>query len=385
MRYRCPILLLVALGSACGDEERETPPAIPDDFRLVTVVSGLENPVYVAAPPGDSTRLFVVEKAGRVVIVRNGAIVTQPFLDITGQTTKGDEQGLLGMAFAPDYATSGRFYVSYTAPGGGPAGHSVISRFTVSTNPDSAGDDEHVLLQVNQPYSNHNGGMITFGPDGYLYIGFGDGGDGGDPLETGQDRTDLLGSMLRIDVSGSDYTIPAGNPFVANAGARDELWNYGLRNPWRFSFDRETGDLYIADVGQGQYEEVDVVDAGAGGGQNFGWDDMEGDHCYEDSSCDDNPALRPVIEYDHGGGRCAVTGGYVYRGSAIPAIAGRYFYADYCSGALSSFSYAGGGTVSETRSHSGLSGSPTSFGEDGKGELYVTTQSGRLLRFSPPE
>lgn len=384
MRHTVPMVLLLALAVGCGEDD-ESPPAIPDEFRLTTVVTGLDNPVYVTAPAGDSTRLFVVEKDGRIVIVRNGAIVGQPFLDIVDQTTKGEEQGLLGLAFAPDYATSGRFYVSYTAPGGGSAGHSVISRFTVSANPDSSNDDEDVLLEVNQPYTNHNGGMITFGPDGYLYIGFGDGGDGGDPQETGQNRTDLLGSMLRIDVSGSGYTIPADNPFVANAGERGELWNYGLRNPWRFSFDRGTGDLYIADVGQGQYEEVDVVDAGSGGGQNFGWDDMEGEHCFEDSNCSANPALRPVIEYGHGSGRCAVTGGYVYRGNAIPAIAGVYFYADFCNGALSSFRYAGGGLVSSIQSYSRISGSPTSFGEDGKGELYVTTQSGRLLRFSPPE
>lgn len=382
MRYTAPFLLLLAL--ACGGDDEETPPTLPDPFRLTTVVSGLDNPVYVTAPPGDSTRLFVVEKDGRIVIVRNDAIVTTPFLDISDQTTKGDEQGLLGLAFAPDYATSGRFYVSYTANGGGAEGHSVISRFTVSANPDSSNDDESVLLEVDQPFSNHNGGMITFGPGEYLYFGLGDGGDGGDPLETGQDRTDLLGSMLRLDVSGSGYTIPPDNPFVGNAGERGELWNYGLRNPWRFSFDRQTNDLYIADVGQGQFEEVDVIAAGDGGGQNFGWDDMEGTHCFEDNNCAGNPALRPILEYDHGSGRCAITGGYVYRGSAIPAIVGRYFYADFCTGSLASLTYAGGNTVSATATYQRISGNPTSFGEDGKGELYITTQSGRLLRFSPP-
>lgn len=383
MRRALPILLLLA---GCGNDDGTTPLDIPAPFSLTTVVTGLDHPVYVTAPPGDSARLFVVEKDGRILIVRDGAIVPKAFLDITDRTTKGSEQGLLGLAFAPDYATSGRFYVSYTADGGGAAGHSVVSRFIVSVDPDTSLTAEDVLLEVPQPFSNHNGGMLAFGPDGYLYFSLGDGGDGGDPLETGQDRTDLLGSMLRLDVSGPDYAIPPSNPFVGNAGERGELWNYGLRNPWRFSFDRSTGDLYIADVGQGQYEEVDFVAASAGGGQNFGWDDMEGNHCYEDSGCGNNPAQRPVIAYGHGGGRCAVTGGYVYRGTAVPEMAGLYFYADYCSGMLSSLRITGGTTLAETSTyHDRVSGNPTSFGEDGSGELYLTTESGRLLRFDPAE
>jgi glucose/arabinose dehydrogenase len=237
---------------------------------------------------------------------------------------------------------------------------------------------------VDQPFSNHNGGMIAFGPDGYLYFGLGDGGDGGDPLETGQDRTDLLGSMLRLDIDSPTYSIPAGNPYLGHPTFREEIWNYGLRNPWRFSFDRQTGDLYIGDVGQGSREEVNVVASGAGGGQDFGWDDMEGTDCYEDSNCASNPALRPVLDFGHGSG-CAVTGGYVYRGSAIPAIQGMYFYSDYCTGFVRSFRFTGSG-ITESFEWDNLrrSGGVTSYGEDGRGELYIMTESGRLFRFVPP-
>lgn len=382
----CRNILLIAtsaaLSLACGGDDGG-PPA-NDVFALTSVVSGLDEPVYLTAPPGDSTRLFIVEKAGVVRIFTNGALLDTPFLDISDRTTKGDEQGLLGLAFAPDYATSGRYFVSYTTTGGGDAGHSVIARFEVSDNPDVSGTDETEILTVDQPFNNHNGGMITFGPDHMLYIGFGDGGDGGDPLETGQRLTDLLGSMLRIDVSGATYTSPPDNPFINADESRDEIWNYGLRNPWRFSFDRSTGDLYIGDVGQGNYEEVDVVTAGDGGGQNFGWDDMEGNHCFEDNPCAANPSIRPVLEYDHGGNRCAITGGYVYRGSAVPAVVGHYFYADFCSGTLRSFRHLPDGSITDRQTWPAINGSPTSFGEDGKGELYITTASGQLLRFAAP-
>ncbi len=385
-RTRCVGMLLLGTlaGLACGGEDSNAPPS--EVLTLATVVTGLDNPVYMTAAPGDHTRLFVVEQAGRIRIVKNGILLPDPFLDITDRTTRGDEQGLLGLAFDPAYATTGRFFVYYTTTGGGAAGHSVISRFSVSGDPDLSGTTEAIVLTTDQPFANHNGGMITFGPDGLLYAGLGDGGDGGDPLETGQDITDLLGSMLRLDVSGSSYTIPPDNPFVATAGARGEVWNYGLRNPWRFSFDRSTGDLYIGDVGQGQYEEVDLVAAGAGGGQNFGWDDLEGNHCFEDGNCATNPSVRPVLEYDHGSGRCAITGGYVYRGAAVPALVGHYFYADYCSRSLRSFRRTAGGSITDQMTWSGvtITGSPTSFGEDASGELYITTQAGRLLRFAAP-
>jgi hypothetical protein len=345
----------LALALACGSSGSGPPDGPPSTLALQEVTGNLDAPVFLTAPPGDLDRLFVVEKNGVIRIIRNNAILTTPFLDITSKTTKGSEQGLLGLAFHPDYASNGLFFVSYTAPGGGNAGHSVIARYQVSANPDVAGTAEAVVLTVDQPFSNHNGGMIAFGPDGYLYFGLGDGGDGGDPLETGQDRT-----------------------------VREEIWNYGLRNPWRFSFDRQTGDLYIADVGQSSREEVNVVAAGAGGGQDFGWDDMEGTSCYEDSNCTSNPALRPVLDYGRGSG-CAVTGGYVYRGAAIPAIQGMYFYSDYCTGFVRSFRFTGSG-ITESFEWDNLrrSGGVTSFGEDGRGELYIMTESGRLFRFVPP-
>jgi glucose/arabinose dehydrogenase len=355
-----------------------TPPA--QALGLDTVVAGLSTPVFLTATPGDASRLFILEKVGRIRIIKNGSLLSTPFLDISALTTKGGEQGLLGMAFSPDYATSGRFYVSYTTTGGGAAGHSVIARYHVSSNPDVALTADSVIITADQPFTNHNGGMIAFGPDGMLYFGLGDGGDGGDPLETGQNRADLLGSMLRIDVSGSTYTIPAGNPYAGSLTFREELWNYGLRNPWRWSFDRRSGDLYIGDVGQGAYEEVDVVPAGAGGGQNFGWDDMEGTHCYEDANCGSNPALRPVLDYGHGP-ECSVTGGYVYRGSAIPTLQGHYLYGDYCAGWVKSFRWVGGvATDRQDRPELSPGSGITSFGEDANGELYIVRENGIICR-----
>jgi glucose/arabinose dehydrogenase len=382
---RCILFLLLfgAFALACGSDSSSAP-IEGSTLAFDTITTGLNAPVFMTAPPGDAARLFVVEKNGTIVIIKNGSELATPFLDITAKTTKGDEQGLLGMAFAPDYATTGRFYVSYTTTGGGNAGHSVIARYQVSaSNPDSADPmSEAVILTVDQPYENHNGGMITFGPDGMLYFGLGDGGLGGDPLGTGQDRTDLLGSMLRLDVSGSGYTSPPDNPFAASASFRHELWNYGLRNPWRFSFDRQTGDLYIADVGQNAYEEVDVQPASSSGGEDYGWNEMEGTHCYQ-SGCDRTGLTLPVLEYGHGAG-CAIVGGYVYRGTAIPDVVGHYFYSDNCSGFVRSFRWTGSGITQQTSWPSlAGSGGVTSFGEDDGGELYMMTQAGGLFRFKP--
>jgi glucose/arabinose dehydrogenase len=383
---RISLYFLLTLGLACGSDSTGPGgpmPAPEGTLALKPVLSGLAFPVFLTAPPGDTKRLFVVEKNGVIRIISDDTLLTKPFLNITAKTTKGSEQGLLGLAFAPDYATSGRFFVSYTAPGGGPAGHSVIARYQVGADPDTAATAETVVLTVDQPYENHNGGMIAFGPDGFLYFGLGDGGDAGDPLETGQDRTDLLGSMLRLDVSTDPYTIPVDNPYAGSLTFRGELWNYGLRNPWRWSFDRTTGDLYIGDVGQNSREEVDVVPAGSGGGQNFGWDDMEGKRCYEDPNCASNPAQRPVLDYGHGSG-CAITGGYVYRGTAIPDITGMYFYSDYCSGFLRSFRWTGTGITDSFTWPIPVGGAITSFGEDGNGELYLMTSAGVLYRFAAP-
>ncbi len=352
-----------------------TAPAI----GLDTIVRGLDSPVYLTAAPGDTARLFVVEQSGNIRIIRNRAVVATPFLDLTDSVSTGSEQGLLGMAFAPDYATTGRFYVSYTRQNG----NSVVARYLVSGNPDLADPASGVtILGVTQPYSNHNGGMIAFGPDGFLYFGLGDGGGGGDPEETGQDRSDLLGSLLRLDVSGAGtYTIPAGNPYAGSTSFRPELWNWGLRNPWRFSFDRQTGDLYIADVGQNAYEELNVQPAGSAGGENYGWNAMEGTRCYPESSpCSPIGLTLPVLDYDHGDG-CSVTGGYVYRGNDVPSLAGHYLYADYCSGFVRSFRYQGGQAVSRLdRNALRPGGNITSFGEDARGELYILTGNGGVHR-----
>jgi glucose/arabinose dehydrogenase len=351
---------------------------------LEPVASGLGPLTYLTAAPGDTGRLFLVEQSGRIRIVKHGVLLSTPFLDIHTLVTNGSEQGLLGMAFYPDYATSGRFIVSYTSPAGTESGGtSILARYTVSADPDVANPSpDRLLLSVDQPYDNHNGGMITFGPDGYLYFGLGDGGCGGDPLGTGQDRADLLGSMLRLDVSGTGgYTIPPSNPYAASGTFRHELWNYGLRNPWRFSFDRTLGDLYIADVGQDRVEEVDVAPASSGGGENYGWNEVEGNVCYT-AGCNLSLYVAPVTTYTHASG-CAIIGGYVYRGSAIPALAGTYFYTDECGGWMRSFRWSGG-VATEPLSWPTLStGGPQSLGEDARGELYVVTGGGDAFRIVP--
>jgi glucose/arabinose dehydrogenase len=359
-----------------------TPLHPPPSLQLVTVATGLSQPVFLTSAPGDPSRLFVVEKTGRIRIIRNGALEARPFLDLSDSVAGSSEQGLLGMAFDPQYGSTGRFYVSYTSVHNG---MSVLARYRVApTNADSADPASgQTLLTVDQPFANHNGGGILFGPDGFLYMGLGDGGSSGDPLKNGQDRTDLLGSILRLDVSGAgSYTVPASNPYAGRATFRPELWNYGLRNPWRFSFDRQTGDLYIGDVGQNAREEVDVQPAASGGGENYGWSIMEGLQCYNASSCDQAGLTLPVLDYDHSQG-CAITGGYVYRGTAIPGIQGRYFYSDYCGGWVRSFRYQGGQAI-DRQSHNSLDtgASVTSFGEDAAGELYLLTQQGTVYRIA---
>jgi glucose/arabinose dehydrogenase len=376
MQFLIP--LLAALACACS-----TSGSGPS---LRRIASGLSQPVFLTHVPDDSSRLFVVEKTGRIRIIRDGVLLPTAFLDLSDSVSSGSEQGLLGMAFSPDYATSGRFYVSYTSPHGNESGgSSVVARYRVSGRPDVADPASgFTILTVDQPYSNHNGGMIAFGPDGYLYFGLGDGGSGGDPSGTGQRRNDLLGSILRLDVGGpGGYTIPGTNPYARNTAGRPELWNYGLRNPWRFSFDRQTGDLYIGDVGQNAHEEIDVQLAGSTGGENYGWNTMEGLNCYDSGSCNRTGLTLPVLDYGHGDG-CSVTGGYVYRGSSITAFRGRYFYGDYCGGWIRSFRLQNG-RAEDRQDHASLRtpGSLTSFGEDAAGELYVLTQNGNLYRIVP--
>ena len=349
--------------------------------RLERVLGGLERPVDVKHAGDGSGRLFVIEKKGRIRVVRNGTLEPTPFLDITPLVgSSGNEQGLLGMAFHPSYASTGFFYVNFTNT----EGHTVIQRYSVSSgNPDQANPGSAAtVLMIEQPASNHNGGNLVFGPDGYLYIGMGDGGRAGDPWGNAQNKGVLLGKMLRIDVNGgSPYGIPADNPFVNEPGARPEIWAYGLRNPWRYSFDRATSDLYIADVGQNAWEWVLLQRGGSPGGQNYGWNRVEGSRCYPaGSSCDPSQFTLPILEYDHQQG-CSITGGYVYRGPSFPQLQGLYFYADYCSGRFWGAQEVAAGQWQSAQLMQ-LSGVRiSSFGEDETGELYVAGDSdGGLYR-----
>lgn len=368
-------------------------------LTTVRVASGLARPVFVTAPPGDYHRVFIVEQRsgniGRVRILNldTGTLNATPFVSVSPVST-GSEQGLLGLAFHPDYATNGYFYVNFTNA----AGTTIIRRYTVSADPNLADPNTALqILSIAQPYSNHNGGWIAFGPDGYLYAGMGDGGDAGDPQGRAQNLTELLGKMLRIDVNGDDfpgdpnsnYSIPPTNPFVGIAG-RDEIWAYGLRNPWRCCFDRVTHDLYIADVGQGAWEEVDFQPATSTGGENYGWRCYEGNHAYNLTGCaPPETMVFPIHEYSHGGGNCSITGGYVYRGE-ICDLRGAYFFADYCSEKIWSFRYDGE-TLTDFRDRTadlvGGGGFPinsiTSFGEDAAGELYITALNGNVYKIVP--
>jgi glucose/arabinose dehydrogenase len=346
------------------------------------VVGGLSSPLDLQVAPGDTTRLFVVEQRGRIRIVRGQTLVATPFLDIASRISCCGERGLLGLAFHPNYAQNGRFYVNYTNP----QGHTHISEFRVSSNPDVASaDSERLLLFVSQPFPNHNGGGLAFGRDGRLYIGLGDGGSGGDPQNNGQDLGTHLGKMLRIDVDGGmPYGVPADNPFRSTGGARPEIWALGLRNPWRFSFDRATGELYIGDVGQGAREEIDVAAAGRGG-QNYGWNIMEGTLCFRTTSCVMTGLTLPVLDYGRSVGG-SITGGYVYRGCRMPGYHGTYFYGDFISGMIRSFRLQSG-EVTEARDWTATVGrgadSVSSFGQDAEGELYIVDYEGELYRIIP--
>lgn len=374
--------LAALIGIACSGEAIDGPGPPVSELRLALVTDALSQPVHVAAAPGDPDRLFVVEQAGRIRILEAGVLIASPFLDITSRVSCCGERGLLSMAFDPAHAENGRFYVYYTDQ----SGATRVVRFRVGPDPNAADPtSEELVLGVAQPYANHNGGLVAFGPDGYLYVGLGDGGSAGDPDGNGQNPSTLLGSLLRISVGETaGYAVPADNPFVGHPSARPEIWAYGLRNPWRFSFDRSTGDLYIADVGQARLEEVNVELRTSTGGVNWGWDTMEGTECFGSASCDQSGLTLPVLEYDHGQG-CSVIGGHVYRGSDLPDLRGTYFYSDYCSAWIRSFRYQGGEAVDRTDWTGVLdpAGNVTSMGEDARGELYVTTQSGRLYRIAP--
>lgn len=363
-----------------------TPPERPD-VAIETVVSGLSGPLDLAHPAGDS-RLFVAEKGGRIKIIDGGAVLPTPFLDISSLVSNGGEQGLLGIAFHPDYGSNGRFYVHYTDTNG----DSRVVEYTVSGNPNVADPGSaRSIIRVAQYRSNHNGGMIDFDPSGNLLIALGDGGGAGDPLDNGENPNTLLGTILRIGVDGDDfngdtvanYTIPSDNPFVGSPSARDEVWAYGLRNPWKFSIDGPTGLLYIADVGQKAREEVNVQPV-TEGGVNYGWNELEGSLCHEPASgCSSAGTVLPVVEYGRGGG-CSVTGGYVYRDDEVTQLIGHYVYADFCAGVLRSFRYHPDAGVDAERVWSDLGslGQVTSFGLGADGSLYVVIFDGRILRLT---
>jgi len=361
-------------------------PAAGDPTGLhVTIeplVTGLTAPLLVTNAGDGSGRLFVVEQGGRIRIVEAGRLVERPFLDLSGRITSGGERGLLGLAFHPGFGPSEpRFYADYTDPDG----NTVVSEFKASTSDPDVADpaSERVLLHIGQPFANHNGGGLAFGPDGDLYVGMGDGGAGGDPFGNGQDHDVLLGKLLRIGVEpsgGQPYTIPPDNPFAASGGA-GEVFAIGLRNPWRFSFDRATDDLWIGDVGQGAWEEIDRARAADGGGRglDYGWNVMEGRSCYGATTCDQTGLTLPIAVYDHSLG-CAVIGGYVYRGSALPALDGVYLFSDECSGRIWGLS-SGGSDDQQPVQLADTGAAIASFGEDEAGELYAADLAGgRILR-----
>jgi glucose/arabinose dehydrogenase len=332
-------------------------------------IPSLQRPVDLQVD--GSGRLFVIEKVGRIRIIENGQLLEAPFLDISERVgSNGNEQGLLGFAFHPQYQENGRFFVNYTDT----RGDTVISRFQATSDPNVADPNSEVLLfGFDQPFPNHNGGVMVFGPDGYLYIGSGDGGAAGDPMGNAQNTDTMLGKILRVDVDSAEpYAVPSDNPFG------NEVWAYGLRNPWRMSFDKATGDLYIGDVGQGEWEEIDFLPTGSPGGANFGWDHREGAHDYEGGGPEG--MIDPVAEYSHPEGGCSVTGGHVYRGS-MSEWNGIYLYGDYCTGMIWGLIQIDGGW--QTQLLFDVDVTITSFGQDDEGEIYLISDNGGIFRLAP--
>jgi glucose/arabinose dehydrogenase len=411
---RIPVLLavLVLAAAACGDDAGTststtpstttlppvvgpgtTTPTVPPvttttepsgpllGLDVETVARTLINPVFLSAPVGDD-RLFVLEKDGFIEIVTEDGVSEEPFLDI--EVIVGSdalEQGLLGLAFHPDYASNGRFFVYYTNVDG----DTRLAEYRVSDDPDRADPESAVvLLAVDQPEVAHNGGMLLFGPDGYLYVTLGDGGGAGDEFGNAQNIETMLGSVLRLDIDGGDpYAVPPDNPFLGDPAATPQIWVYGLRNPWRIDIDSETGLLYIADVGQDAWEEVSVVPLDSPG-TNFGWPIVEGFECYRAESCDSEGMVEPVIAYPHAEG-CSIIGGFVYRGAAIPELRGHYFYGDWCGQWVRSFRFENGAAVDEAdwTNDLGQLGQIQSFGLGGDGEMYVLTLGGFVYRLVP--
>lgn len=359
------------------------PPKPAFALAVKEVASGLSTPLLLTAPAGD-TRRFIVERPGRIrILASDGSLRTTPFLDLTGLISTDGEGGLLSMAFHPGYAQSGRFYIYYTDK----FSNIAIDEVKVSANADVADPNtlKRIITIPHPTYTNHMGGMLAFGADGYLYAGTGDGGGGGDPNGNAQNLDSLLGKLLRLkvdDVVAPLYNIPADNPFVGQSNKRGEIWAYGLRNPWRFAFDNGTSSLYIADVGQDVKEEVNVVPTGLKPA-NYGWNIMEGSSCFNAASCSQQGLTLPVFDYDHGAANangCSITGGFVYRGTALPELAGRYLYSDYCKGFLKSFLYTNG-AVSESKDWAvGDIGQVPGFGQDAAGELYMMSAGGKVYQ-----
>ena len=375
------ILLTVAVVALIGllaCDSEPTPPIISVEVERVFSNLSFEEMTNLVQPDDTGDLIFITEQGGVIYsFSSNNPQQADVFLDITDRVNRGgNEEGLLGLAFDPDYRENGYLYVYYSVAD---PSRSVLARFSIDEEDTDVADPESevIIMEVAQPYANHNAGQLAFGPDGYFYIGLGDGGGSGDPMGNAQNLSTVLGSILRIDVNGlsapGDYAIPADNPFMGTEDAREEIWAFGLRNPWRFSFDLETGLLWAADVGQNLWEEIDIITKGA----NYGWNIMEGSHCYSPSTgCNQSGLTLPIFEYDHSQG-CSVTGGYVYRGDQIPALQGYYIYGDYCSGNIWALAYDGSAVTENIRLvDSGLS--ITSFGEDLAGNLYILDRQGGI-------
>jgi len=375
--FRATLVCAVLIGTGLADRLLAAP-----QIQLTPIVNGIDSPLAITHAGDGSGRLFITLQVGRILIHDGQQVLPSPFLDIGALVSTDGERGLLSAAFHPNYVSNGFVYVNYTDLNG----DTVVARYTVSADPNVADPASAViLLTISQPLANHNGGQLQFGPDGYLYIGTGDGGSGGDPSNNAQNLNSLLGKMLRIDVNaGPPYGIPPNNPFIGDPAALPEIWALGLRNPWRFSFDRLTGDLWIADVGQANLEEVNIQTAGSAGGENYGWRLMEGDSCFNPASgCNDGSLTLPVLQYDHSLG-CSISGGYRYRGQDHPGLSGIYFYGDFCTGRIwGATQDAAGSWAAEELLDTDFRIS--AFGEDEEGEMYVaylSSNAGAVFRIS---
>jgi cysteine-rich repeat protein len=363
--------------------------APPGPLAVAEIAAGLNRPIGGAAAPDDLRRIYVLEQDGRIRVIKDGVLLSRPFLDLSSRVRGDGERGLLGLAFAPDFVVSRVFYVYYTRRSDRAQ---VLERYQAPSADRADADSARELLVMPDPAANHNGGQLAFGPrDGLLYVATGDGGGVGDPFNNAQNTSTLLGKRLRLDVSGAaGYRIPASNPFASNSPQRGEIWAFGLRNPWRFSFDRESGDLYIGDVGQNAFEELNFQAASSPGGENYGWPVVEGlGHCFRPASdCEQSGLVQPVLDYGHEGVHCSIIGGFVYRGCRMPWLRGTYFFSDYCSGFVRSLRIVSGAPTELTDrtdelGPSGGLGRVTSYLEDARGELYLLSHGGTVFQLVP--